>query len=224
MKSKKIYISDKEWFESSSLKNPITTLDHNLEKYYPEFYNLNYDTKLLVTNPPSHSETTSIFYNPYREVYGTNDIRSLEIAIRQAPAKNIFLNGFQQEHFDYIAPLLKSTTRIIYFYKCHKISDLSILSQFPELECVHIFYNSSLISLWDMANSTNLKAISFTSISKLTDIETLKHSHIEYIHLDSMDNNGQKKPALFDIATFEQIPKLKYLSLNFTNCETEKAR
>lgn len=224
MKREKIFITDTEWFESGSLRNPIVSLDHNLEKHFPDFYCLNYDTKLLATNPPSSYETESPTYNSYREKYGTSDIRTLATTIKQSSAKNIFLNGFNQEHFEYIAPLIKDTAEVIYFFKCSKISNLSALSQFLNLKCVHIFHNNSLTSLWDMSNSLQLKVLSFTMISKLNNIEALKHSYIEYIHLDSMDNNGHRKPALFDIRTFEQIPKLKHLSLQFTNCETETTR
>lgn len=224
MKNRKIYITNKEWFESGSLRNPIVSLDHNLEKLFPDFYCLDYDTKLLVTNPPSSFEKESSIYNDYREEYGTSDIQALDIAIKQSCAKNIFLNGFDQKHFDYIAPFIKDTAEVICFFKCPKIKDLSVLSQFQNLKCVHIYHNNSLTNLWDMTNNIQLKVLSFTMVSKLINIGSLKDSHVEYIHLDSMDNSGNKKPALFDTQTFEQMPKLQFLSLNFSNCKIEKTR
>lgn len=224
MKSNKIFITDPQWFESGSLKNPISTLDENIEKIFSEFFSINYDTKILVTNTPTNAEKSSPIYNPYREKYGTKDIGAFDTAINQSSAKFIFLNGFEQEHFDYIAPLIKDTAEIIYFFKCPKISNLSTLSEFANLKCVHIFHNNTLKCLWDVSRTTQLKALSFTMVSNLSNIESLKSSNVEYIHFDSLDNNGSKKPCLFDINVFDQVHNLKYLSLNFTDCEIEKTR
>lgn len=222
MKNKKVLITDIEWFESGPLKNPIASLDHELEKYYPTLYCLNYDTKLLATDPPTKAEKEFIMYNDYREKYGTRDLSSLDSEIRRAGAKNLFLNGFNQDLFEYIVPLIKDSTEILYFFKCPQISDLSELSQFSKLKCVHIFCNDSLTKLWDMTNATNLRIISFNMVSKLNDIETLKHSFVEYVHLDGIDNNGCKKSALFNVSIFKQMPHLRYLSLDFENWEIKK--
>ena len=222
MKSKKVLITATEWFESGALKNPIVSFDHELEKYDPSLYSLNYDTKLLATNPPMKEEKGGIIYNDYREKYGTRDLSSLDSRIRSAGAKNVFLNGFNQELFEYIVPLIKNSAEVIYFFKCPQISDLSALSYFSKLKCVHIYYNNSLTRLWDMANATTLKVISFDMVSKLNDIETLKQSFVEYIHLNCVDNNGRKKSALFNASVFEQMPHLRYLSLDFANMEIKK--
>ncbi len=222
MKNQKVLITDSEWFESGPLKNPVASLDHELEKHYPTLYCLNYDTKLLATNPPTKADKEVIMYNDYREKYGTLDLSSLDSKICRTGGKNVFLNGFNQNLFEYIVPIIKDSAEVIYFFKCPQISDLCALSQFSKLKCVHIFQNNSLTKLWDMTNATNLKIISFNMISKLESIETLKHSFVEYVHLDSIDNNGCKKTALFNVSNFEQMPHLKYLSLNFKNLEIKK--
>ena len=56
MKNKKVLITDTEWFESGPLKNPISAFDHELEKYDPTLYCLDYDTRLLATDPPTKAE------------------------------------------------------------------------------------------------------------------------------------------------------------------------
>lgn len=38
MKSKYIYITDEEWFESTSLRNPILFKDGKMGLLYPEWY------------------------------------------------------------------------------------------------------------------------------------------------------------------------------------------
>ena len=223
MKNKKVLITDTEWFESGPLKNPISALDHELEKYDPTLYCLDYDTRLLATDPPTKAEKESIIYNDYREKYGTRDLCSLDSEIRRTGGRNIFLNGFNQELFAYIVPLIKDSAEVLYFFKCPKISDMSALSQFSNLRCVHIFCNDSLTKLWDMTNAANLKVISFSMVSKLDDIEALKDSLVEYVHLDGVGNNGGKKPASFDVSIFEQMPHLRCLSLDFENLEVKKA-
>ena len=72
-----------------------------------------------------------------------------------------------------------------------------------------------------MTGNKQLKVISFAAISKLNRIETLKYSGVEYISLDSADNNGHTKKALFDTSVFEQMPHLKHLSLNYSACKVD---
>ena len=69
-----------------------------------------------------------------------------------------------------------------------------------------------------------LKVISFSMISKLNDIDALKNSVVEYVHLDGTDNCGHKKSAFFKVPDFEEMPNLKYLSVDFENCRIEEAR
>ena len=224
MKNKKIFITDNEWFETGALKNPLSTLDCELEEYYPELFSVNYDTKLLATSPPTKNEEDFYMYNGYREQYGTYDLSALDDRIQETGAKNILLNGFTQELFEYIVPLIKDTVEIIYFFKCPKIANLSVLSQFSNLKCVHIFYNNSLTELWDMKDNTKLNVISFTHITKLSSIEELKHSFVKYVHIDSADNYGRTKPALFEAPELEEMPYVHYMSINFTRCKIKKSR
>ena len=221
MKSNSIFITARDWFESGSLKNPVSGLDHKLEQFFPDCYSADYDTKLLATREATKEEKQAPFYNDYREQFGTKDIHSLDMAVMDTDAKNIFLNGFNQDQLLYIAPKLKDTAEIIYFFKCPKIHDLSILSQFTKLKCVHIYWNNSLESLWDMTGNTQLKVISCIAISKLTNIEALKNSHVEYICLDSSDNTGHTKKMLFDASVFDQMTSLKHLSLVFSDCKID---
>ena len=90
MKSKKVFITDREWFESGALKNPIITSDHELEKYFPFLYSLDYDTKLLTTETPTKTERESAIYNDYRDKYGTYDLNSLDSEISRTGAKKFF--------------------------------------------------------------------------------------------------------------------------------------
>ena len=213
MKNNTIFITAKEWFESTSLKNPIIGMDHKLSQFFPDCYSVDYDTKLLATKVATKEERQSPFYDDYRERFGTNDIHIFDAAIMDRDARYVFLNGLNQEQFLHIVPKLKDTAEIIYFFKCPRINDLSVLSQFAKLKCVHIYWNNSLESLWDMTGNKHLKVISCVAISKLSNMEALKQSCVEYVCFDSSDNDGRTKKALFDVSTFAQMPYLKHLSL-----------
>ena len=213
MKTNDVYITSSEWFENSSLKNPICLLDHNLEHIYPEFYHINYDLKILATKAPTKEEKAMPIYNDYRERYGKSDITVMDSAVASCSAKNIFLNGFNQEQFEYIAPLIKETAEILYLFKCTKISNLSVLSEFKKIKGVFIFANHHLKSLWDMRCNDDLKVISFTHITKLQNIELLIESNVAYVNFDSSDNLGNRKEMLFDQTILGRMPKLKHLFL-----------
>lgn len=217
MDNKCLYIFNTEWFEHTALKNPICTSDHALEESFPEFYSLNYDVRILAVKESTAEEKSFPFYNDYYERYGVRSLSFFDEAFEFEPKKYIFLNGFNQQQFMRIAPKIKDTAEVIYFFKCPKIKDLSVLSNFINLKCVHMFWNNSLESLWEMRGNKHLKVISFQAISKLKNIEALRDSSVEYIHLDSSDNNGNRKPALFYPIVFEQMQHLKYLSLGYKN-------
>lgn len=214
MKTKYIFITNDKCFDNSRFENPIYLFDHKLEAYYPEFYKTSYDLRLLVTEEPTREERAFFAYNDYRDRYGVSDISVLKDAAQNSQSKNVFLNGFNQEHFEYLAPFIKNKVEILFFFKCQKIKDLSLLSDFNKLKCVHMQQNNSLESLWNMENNKNLTAISFVNVSKIRDVSTLLNSTVEYIALDSMDNSGSKKECLIeDIDIFAKIPNLKHLKL-----------
>lgn len=208
-----IYITDKDWFEDTANKNPIFVLDHNLEKIYPWFYSTNYDLKILATKSATEQEKAFSGYNDYRERYGHADISVIHRAVLESTAKNIFLNGFNQKQFEYIAPLIENTAEILYLFKCPKINDLSRLTTFKKLRCVHIYWNNSLEHLWNVQNNSNLKVLSFLYVTKLKYIENLVDSFIEYINFDSSDNFGKKKKLFIDKSVFERMATLKHLFL-----------
>lgn len=221
MRDDYIFISNNEWFECSSLKNPVCIMDYYMERFYPEFYSHNYDARFLATKPATAEELASSIYNDYRERYGCADISRIDDEIIKIKPKSVMLNGFQQEHFNHIAPKLSETVEVIYFYKCPKIKDLSLLSQFRRLKCVLLFWNNSLECLWDMNNNVQLKVISGSNISKLKDVSTLEGSALEYVHFDSLDNQGHRKKMLFDASVFSKMKNLKRLSLSFADCKVK---
>ena len=64
-----------------------------------------------------------------------------------------------------------------------------------------------------MKDNSALMALSFVYVTKLSNVEALANSHIEYINLDSSDNSGKKKKLDVDKSVFEKMKTLKHLFL-----------
>ena len=220
MKKKYLYVTDS--FEGTHSGGTVIFNDHKLKKYYPDFYEAKYDLKLLITTKPTNAEKESPIYNSIYEEIGSEDISDLKDCALNKNAKRVILNGFGQEHFDYIAPYLKDKTEILFLFKCPLISDLSPLADFKELKCLYIYWNNKLEKLWDMKNNTKLEILSFISISKLNCVNALKDSTVKYISFDSTGIYPNKKDCLIeDMSVFEQMPQLQHLKMVYKKCNID---
>ena len=209
--SKKIYIYNDEWFESTMLCNPFMSLDHKLEDLYPNYYSVYYDCRLLLT------EETESQIDSFKKIYETNDINEMIDNLMKKNPQMVLLNGFDQKHFDIIIDYIKNV-KILYLFKCNRINDLSKLSSCLNLECLHIDWNNKLESLWNMTNNKKLKALSFERISKLTNITELENSSLEYITFDSRNILRQTKYEFNgDLDVFKKMKCLKNLKLYYKN-------
>ena len=103
MNKKSIYIYNDDWFDQTALSNPLITLDHKLDDYYPEYYEVNYDARLLATEENEIEDQI----NDYKQKYGTKDINELKDYVIKKNAQAVLLNGFDQQQFDYIIKMLK---------------------------------------------------------------------------------------------------------------------
>ena len=217
MNKKSVYIYNDEWFDSTALENPLTTDDHKLDNCYPEYYELNYDVRLLATEENEIEDEI----NDYKQRYGTKDLNELTEYIIKKNPKSVLLNGFDQEQFDYIIDFIKEV-KILYLFKCNKINNLSKLSGCLQLECLHIDWNNHLESLWNMNNNVKLKVLSFERITRLSNIEDLINTNIEYIVFDSRNEIGQTKYEFsVNIEIFKQMRNLKYLKLQYKNVKVD---
>lgn len=216
MKNNYLYVIKDALSQNSS--QTVLASDNKLNEFYPDYYEAVYDLKLLVTRKPTEAEKNSPIYNGIYEKIGSDDITVLKDSALKEKAKRVFLNGFRQEHFDYIAPYIKETTEVLYLFKCPKIKDLSALSEFRRLRCLSVYWNDSIEKLWNMENNRELEVLSFVSISKLRDVSSLKNSNVKYVTFDSADNSGNRKDCLIeDMSVFEQMPQLNHLNLVYKN-------
>ena len=118
MNEKSIYIYNDEWFDSTALENPLITDDNKLDDYYPEYYEVNYDVRLLAVEENEIEDQI----NAYKQRYGTKDINELKDYVIKKNPQAVLLNGFDQEQFDYIIDYIKDV-KILYLFKCNKIND-----------------------------------------------------------------------------------------------------
>ena len=214
MAQKDLFITAPEGLNSGAIKNPVMFLDHKLKDLYPQFHRTDYDLKLCAVKAPTEAEKSFFAYNDYRERFGCADISVLRDAALSNPCKSVLLNGFRQKHLDYLAPYIRETAELLYLFKCNTIADLSVLSTFPKLKCVLIFWNNKLETLWDVQKNQKLEVLSFLTVTKLRNIDSLRNSQIQYITFDSSDNCGNRKPCLLEnTEVFREISTLKYLKL-----------
>lgn len=228
MSNKSVFVVDEAFLDNfGTFSNPINTLDHKLNSVYPHFYLANYDLRIIDHMLSKYSKTMDFhkmkelypewFYDPYPEVALPN-IESLKEVCQKREIRNVYLNGFSLEHFKYIAPYIKNTTEMLYLHKCNSINDLSVLSDFIKLKCVHIYWNNKLETLWNMENNVNLKALSFLFTTKLKNIEALAKSTVEYITFDGESASTYMTSHQFaDLSIFQRIPNLKHLTINYKN-------
>lgn len=217
MNKKSIYIYKDEWFESTMLCNPLSTDDHKLDVFYPEYYEVNYDVRLLATEENEIEDQI----NDYKQRYGTENINELiDYVIKKNP-QVVLLNGFDQAQFDCVIDYIKDV-KILYLFKCNKIMDLSKLSNCINLECLHIDWNNKVESLWDMKGNTKLKVLSFLRINKLSKIDDLVNTNIEYITFDIRNLLGQTKYEFNgNVDIFKQMKNLKHLKLQYKNVKVD---
>lgn len=228
MSNKSVFVVDEAFHDNfGNFINPINTLDHKLNSIYPHFYQANYDLRIIEHKLTKYPKTKDIqemkelfpalFYDPYPKVALPN-IESLKEICQNSEIKNVFLCGFTLDHFKYIAPYIKDTTEMLYLHKCNSINDLSVLSDFVNLKCVHIYWNNKLETLWTMENNVNLKALSFLCTTKLMNVEALAKSTVEYITFDGESVSTYITNHQFaDLSIFQRIPNLKHLTTNFKN-------
>ncbi len=227
MTRKSVFVANEVFLDKGNFSNPITTLDHKLITFYPNFYSADYDLRIIDHKLPTYPRTIDfqrlkeelpvLFHDPYVAV-ALPSIESLKEICLNKKVKNVFLNDFSLDHFNYIAPYIKETTEILYLFKCNLINDLSILSDFTNLKCVHIYWNNKLETLWNMEKNVNLKVVSFIFTTKLKNVEALTKSTVEYITLDGESPSTYIVNHQFaDLSIFQRIPNLKCLSINYKN-------
>lgn len=75
MKNNYLYITNEALSENSSKsRSTDLVLDNKLGEYYPDYYEVDYDLKLLVAKKPTKEEKNNPIYNGIYEKIGSDGI------------------------------------------------------------------------------------------------------------------------------------------------------
>ena len=82
------------------------------------------------------------------------------ISWRRFPtATEISVNGLTQDTFEYLIAHYGSQFKVINFWKCPLVHDLTALESLPGIEYIVYFWNQKAEHLWDLSRNTSLKGL-----------------------------------------------------------------
>lgn len=157
--------------------------------------------------------------------------------------EKVKISGLRQDTFEYFMEKYGHKIKYLIFFKNKMVEDLSILSNFPNIEFIYFSNNQRIEKLWNMKNNINLKGICFENFTRLHSLEgiqtapNLQHlsfgnsvwatstlDNIEVLRkskLQSFRFDG-KKIENIDIKIFREMPCLKYLDFPTNMFSTEE--
>ena len=78
MTRKSVFVANEVFLDKGNFSNPITSLDHKLITFYPNFYSAGYDLRIIDHKLPTYPQTIDfqrlkeelpvLFHDPYVEV------------------------------------------------------------------------------------------------------------------------------------------------------------
>jgi hypothetical protein len=82
-------------------------------------------------------------------------------------ANEIRISGLTQENFNYFIDSYGQQFKVIEFWKCPLISDLTKLEQLSNVEYLIFFWNQRATHLWDLSKNLQLKGLSFDDFTRM---------------------------------------------------------
>jgi hypothetical protein len=99
--------------------------------------------------------------------------RDLDTIASVPTATEISVNGLTQDTFEYLIAQYGTQLKVINFWKCPLVHDLTALGSLPGLEYVVYFWNQRAEHLWDLSRNTSLKGFGFDDFSRLHELSQL---------------------------------------------------
>ena len=99
--------------------------------------------------------------------------RELDTLASVPTATEISVNGLTQDTFEYLITQYGSQFKVINFWKCPLVHDLTALGSLPGIEYIVYFWNQRGEHLWDLSGNTSLKGFGFDDFSRLHDLSQL---------------------------------------------------
>lgn len=88
-------------------------------------------------------------------------------------ATEIRISGLTQETFNYFIDSYGQQFKVIDFWKCPLISDLTKLEQLSNVEYLIFFWNQRATHLWDLSKNLQLKGVSFDDFTRMHTLEEI---------------------------------------------------
>lgn len=88
-------------------------------------------------------------------------------------ATEISVSGLTQDTFEYFIAQYGSQFRVINFWKCPLVHDLTAMESLPRIEYVVYFWNQRAERLWDLSRNTRLKGFGFDDFTRMHDLSQL---------------------------------------------------
>lgn len=125
------------------------------------------DYKACLSIGPENNSNTHL--NLTQKDISGGRISKIEIdSIKNYPdITGISISGLKQDTFEYFIQTYGSQFKIIRFWKCPLVEDLSYLSELRQIEIITWYWNQRVNKFWDLSGNNNLKGIALSDFSRL---------------------------------------------------------
>jgi hypothetical protein len=138
--------------------------------------------------------------------------RELDTIANFPAATEISVNGLTQDTFEYLIAHYGSQFKVINFWKCPLVHDLTALESLPGIEYILYFWNQKTEQLWDLSMNTSLRGLGFDDFNRLHDVSQLASAPaLEELHFG---NKVWNKYMLDTLEPIGRCSKLKALAFS----------
>lgn len=105
---------------------------------------------------------------------------------RHPSITEITISGLKQESFEYFISKYGNRFRVITFWKCPRIENLSGIEKLKNIEYLIFFWNQKAIRLWDLSKTEKLRGLAFDDFTRMHTLADLsKSSSLEELRFGS---------------------------------------
>lgn len=132
--------------------------------------------------------------------------------IATSSCSRLKISGLTQETFEYLIDQYGPQLKIIEFWKCPKVSDLSRLSTLDGIESLSFYWNQKAERLWDMTSNRRLRRLSFEDFSRLRSLEDIVRC--ESLETLRFGDAVRAKMEVESLGPVARIPSLRHLDFS----------
>lgn len=98
-------------------------------------------------------------------------------SIEQHPSvSEISISGLKQKTFEYFISKYGNRFRVITFWKCPLVEDLSGIAKLKNVEYLIFFWNQRAVRLWDFSKTAHLRGLAFNDFTRMHSLSDLSKS------------------------------------------------